>query len=71
MDKRSLEQQFCKSDVITFIAGAIHLCCATRSYGRLAGKQSMGSSDFLKFAIAKFSLCLKSYCYYSNMNALK
>ena len=42
MVQSSLEQQFCKSDMITFAeqnSKAIYVCNATGCYGKPAGKQ--------------------------------
>ena len=52
MDKSSSEQQFCKSNVITFAAQKFwsHTSSATESYSRQADK-ILVNFEFLKFAI--------------------
>ena len=73
VDKRSSEQQFCKSNLCCVeILG--HTSSIIGSYGKLAGRQKLIQLNFkfLKFAIDHFLLrSTKLQCYYSSMNAFK
>ena len=70
MKKCSSEQQFCKFDMITFVAlkfWSQHLAQLNLMAGWEADKMRV-NFNFLKFAIEHFDKLLR---YYSSMNALK
>ena len=67
-DKSSAEQQFHKSDVISFVVLS-HTSSASGSYGRQAGV-TRNTGRFKKFLSLGFSQSLtKARCYYSVTNA--